>query len=86
MVAASLRRMGKALALIARELRPDPFLLGATMGAADLYLAMMFAWYEGELTLPRIVALTHAVAENAVVAPIWNRHFEHTIIKQFGSR
>ncbi len=68
------------------HLRPDPFLLGDTMCAADLYLAMMYAWYEGEMRFPRIDALTHSVAGNAVVAPIWRRNFEHSVGRRFGRR
>ena len=76
-------RMGQALTLMEEQLSPNPFLFG-NLGVADLYLAMMYAWSEGELTCPRIEALTHAVASHPLVEPSWKQNFDHTVKKKFG--
>jgi glutathione S-transferase len=68
-------RLGEALRTIEAELEPGPFLLGATMTLADVYLAMMFNWYRGDNSLPRVTALRKTVASNPVLVALWRRHF-----------
>jgi GST-like protein len=55
-----------------------PFLLGERFSAADLYIAVMSRWMGGRswtpANLPRIEALTRAVAARPAVAPLWERH------------
>ena len=54
---------------------PGPFLLGPTMSVADVYVAMLFIWYRGEIDAPRLAALTDGVRRHPTVAPIWRSHF-----------
>ncbi|OYW07881.1 MAG: glutathione S-transferase [Rhodospirillales bacterium 12-71-4] len=55
-----------------------PFLLGARFSVADLYLAVLSRWAGGRewapANLPRIEALTRAVAARPAIAPLWQRH------------
>jgi len=55
-----------------------PFLLGATFSVADLYLAVLSRWMDGRTWtpahLPRIEALTRAVAARPAIAPLWTKH------------
>lgn len=54
------------------------YLAGRTMGAADIYLAMLSNWAqdwpEFMAAHPRVAAICKRVAENPVVAPVWLRH------------
>ena len=72
---AAVTRMGEALVVLEDAVDPGPFILGAEMSLADVYIAMLFAWYQGEIEAPRLAALKDCVTQNAVVAPIWRRHF-----------
>lgn len=55
-----------------------PFLLGARFTAADIYLAVLSRWMDGRVwtpaNLPKIEALTRAVAARPAIAPLWHRH------------
>lgn len=73
--AAAVERMGEALAVLEQAVDPGPFLLGAAMSLADVYIAMLFLWFPGTIDAPRLTALKHGVTENPIVAPIWRRHF-----------
>lgn len=56
----------------------SPFLLGATFSVADIYLAVLSRWMDGRAwtpaNLPRIEALTRAVAARPAIAPLWEKH------------
>ncbi|MFP6771744.1 MAG: glutathione S-transferase C-terminal domain-containing protein [Alphaproteobacteria bacterium] len=72
---AAVARMGEALAVLEDAIDPVPFILGEEMSLADVYIAMLFTWYRGEIEAPRLAALKDGVTQNPVVAPIWRRHF-----------
>ena len=71
---AAIRRMDEALALVEAHVE-GPFLLGEEMTVADVYLAMLLAWYRGDNEVPRLSRIGAAVREHRVVGPIWRRHF-----------
>ena len=52
-----------------------PFLLGDDMTVADVYIAMLFIWFRGEIDAPKLDRLTQGVRQHPTVAPIWRRHF-----------
>lgn len=66
--------------LIAREARPDPFILGARFSLADIPLAVMSRWMGAEAWMPReapaIQALARAVALRPRAGVAWARHFD----------
>ena len=67
------RRMGEGLALIDAHVE-GPFLLGAEMTVADIYIAMLFVWHRGGIEAPRLARIAEAVRGHPVVGPIWRRH------------
>ena len=71
---AAIRRMGEALTLIDAHVE-GPFLLGAEMTVADIYLAMFLVWYRGEAGTPRLARIRDAVRAHPTVGPIWRRHY-----------
>ena len=73
--AAANARMAEALAVLEAAIDPGPFLLGAEMSVADIYIAMLFTWFAGGIQAPRLAALTQGVKQHPIVAPIWRRHF-----------
>ncbi len=75
---AAVARMGEALAVLEAAIDPGgpgPFLLGEAMSLADVYIAMLFVWFPGDIHAPRLIALKEGVTNNPTVAPIWRRHF-----------
>ena len=71
---AAIRRMGEALALVDAHVE-GPFLLGEEMTVTDVYLAMLLAWYRGDVDVPRLSRIAAAVRDHRVVGPIWRRHY-----------
>jgi glutathione S-transferase len=72
---AAVAHMGEALAVLEKAINPGPFLLGETMNLADIYIAMLFIWFSGEIDAPNLTRLTDRVRRHSTVAPIWRRHF-----------
>lgn len=72
---AAIARMGDALTVLENAIDPGPFLLGESMSLADVYIAMLFVWFRGEIEAPRLTAMTESVRRHPVVGPIWRRHF-----------
>lgn len=72
---AAIARMGEALAVLEGAADPGPFLLGDRMTLADVYVAMLFVWFRGDIDAPRLTDLAARVRNHPVVAPIWRRHF-----------
>ncbi|MDP6708519.1 MAG: glutathione S-transferase family protein [Alphaproteobacteria bacterium] len=81
---AGAKRLRDGLGLIESELRPGAYLLGKTMSVADVYLAMLNAWHGIGEGLPGCDALTHRVAAHPVIAPIWQRNFDHRLSTLWG--
>ncbi len=68
-------RFKDGLAVLDDAVAPGPFLLGAQMSVADIYFAMLYSWFHGEIEAPRLDAMKTGVKAHAVVGPIWRRHF-----------
>ena len=72
---AAVKRMGEALAVVEHAIDPGPFMLGQSMNVLDVYIAMLFTWFPGEIEVARLTALKEGVKQDPVVGPIWRRHF-----------
>jgi glutathione S-transferase len=72
---AAVARMGEALGVLEKAIDTGPFLLGGAMSLADVYIAMLFIWFRGEIDAPKLTGLTGGVRQHPTVAPIWRRHF-----------
>ncbi len=68
------RRMSNALNVIESHIE-GPFLTGADMTVADIYLAMLFVWRRSTLEAPRLNQIATAIRAHSIVGPIWRRHF-----------
>lgn len=59
--------------------RPSPYLLGAEMGALDIYLAMMSRWAPGRPWLnehcPKIMSAVLLTEKHPVVKKVWEKNF-----------
>jgi GST-like protein len=59
---------------------PGPFLLGETLGALDVYAAMISRWRPGrawfEASCPRVAQAAARAEAHPVVARVWARHFD----------
>ena len=74
MRSAANRRMGEALTVIEANVE-GPFLLGAEMSVADIYIAMFLVWNRDDVEAPRLARIAEAMRDHPVVGPIWRRHF-----------
>ena len=81
---AAYARVERAFDLLERELTPGSYLLGSRMSVGDVYLAMMYSWSAKHCNNPLCEALTHRVAAHDVVAPIWQRNFDHRLPIKWG--
>ena len=72
---ASIVRTGQALSVLDNAIDSGTFLLGETMSLVDVYVAMLFTWYRGEIDFPNLTVLKAGVKSNPILAPIWQRHF-----------
>lgn len=81
---AAIERSAQAFAVVENELQAGKFLLGTDMSVADVHLAMLFAWHRDSAGLPRCEALTHRVSAHPVVAPLWQRNFDHRMSVRWG--
>jgi glutathione S-transferase len=72
---AAIMRMGEALAVLEKAIDSKPFLLGQTMSLADVYIAMLFIWFRGEIDAHKLARIRFGVRHHPTVAPIWRRHF-----------
>ena len=61
-------------------LHPAPYLLGPTMSALDVYVAMMTQWTPGRAWFsehcPKIMGAVDKTEQHPVVASVWNRNFK----------
>jgi glutathione S-transferase len=73
--AAANTRLKDGLAVLDTAVAPGPFLLGEQMSLADIYFAMLFTWYHGQIEAPHLVAMKDGVKAHTMVGPIWRRHF-----------
>ena len=69
--------------MLDKELDAGGFLLGARLSVADVYLAMLYAWHPGQRRAD-LTALTHRVAAHGLIAPVWQRNFDHRLAIKWG--
>lgn len=80
---AAIRRTNEGFSVLEDALSDSGYLLHE-MSAADIYLAMLFAWRRDFAGLPRCEALTHRIAANEIIAPVWRRNFDHRLDVKWG--
>ncbi len=68
-------RAKEALAVLDGAVGDGPFLLGEKMCLADVYVAMLFIWCSDGTDEPNLARLADGVRRDAVVGPLWRRHF-----------
>ena len=66
--------MRMSFAVVEDALSSGPFLCGAALTMADVYLAMLTAWSPEPITSRRVQAVVQAVAADPQIAPLWLRH------------
>ena len=66
-------RTHQAFSVLEGVLADKEFLLGGSKSAADIFCAMLYAWHGRRDNLPRCTALTHAIARDETIAPVWRR-------------
>ncbi|WP_417518456.1 glutathione S-transferase family protein [Minwuia sp.] len=69
-------RMKAAFDLLEGELAASGYLCGDRLSVADVYLAMLYFWFDRSLALPRCGALVSQVRDDPVTGPIWKASFE----------
>jgi glutathione S-transferase len=67
-------QLTRDLALVEQALTPGPFLLGPTMSAADLYLAMVAQWAPEQARRPGVRAVIDAVRAHPIAGEVWRRY------------
>lgn len=77
------RRIWRDLWLIVEEhVAGAPFLLSGRFCLSDLYIAVVSRWAQQDDwrpgNIPKVEALTQAVAGREACAPVWERHFAKT--------
>jgi len=66
--------MKKSFAIVEEALSQGPFLCGADLTMADVYLAMLTAWSPEPIASRRLLAVSQAVAADPLIGPLWLRH------------
>ncbi|MEM9140967.1 MAG: glutathione S-transferase family protein [Pseudomonadota bacterium] len=77
-------RNQQAYELIEAALEGRETLVGDTISAADIYVAMLTAWHRDLSALPRVEALAERVAGHPAIAPIWQKNFDHRLDRKWG--
>lgn len=72
---AAVNDLQKQWAILETALSPDPYVFGETLGAIDIYLAMMVGWDELGLTQPKMQQLMERVRSHPKIAPLWGNYF-----------
>ncbi len=85
---AGIRRTHEGFRVLEGALPGSGYLLDE-MSAADIYLAMLYAWHQphsdlAQADLPRCEALTHRIAAHDIIAPVWRRNFDHRLEVKWG--
>lgn len=79
-IAASIReaaseRIHSAFRCIEEETARHAYLLGDRLSAADIYLAMLYSWFNQKPDLPKCTWITTQVATHPLIRPVWERNF-----------
>ncbi|MEM9348637.1 MAG: glutathione S-transferase family protein [Pseudomonadota bacterium] len=68
-------RIHAAFKCIEAETSGYQFLLSDRLSACDIYLAMLYAWYNQKPDLPKCTWITTQVATHPEIGPIWEQNF-----------
>ena len=75
----ALQRLKDAWLAFEERIEPSPYLLGASIGALDVYVAMIARWRPGRAWLaehcPKAIGAVEAVERDPVIASVWARNF-----------
>ncbi len=82
--AAARARGESAFKLADDQLQGNAYLIGSKLSVADIYLAMLYAWHHNDQACPHCCQLTHRVAADHRIAPIWQRNFDHRLKVKWG--
>ena len=66
--------MKKSFVIVEEALSPGPYLCGADLTMADVYLAMLTAWSPEPIASRRLQVVSQAVAADPLIGPLWLRH------------
>ncbi len=83
-VAAARQRTHQAFQVLEAEIARDGWLLGDRLTVGDIQLAMLYAWHIATDDCPECARITNQVAAHPVIAPIWQRNFDHRLRKKWG--
>ncbi len=81
---AASERNHAAFRVVEGVLAKQTWLSGEAMSLADVYLAMLYAWHRERPDLPHCTELTDRIAADEIVAPIWQRNFDHRLERKWG--
>ena len=75
----AVERVQAAWGIMEQALNPAPYLLGETLSALDVYVAMVSRWRPGrawfEAHCPKLAAAVKLAEQHPVVAAVWARNF-----------
>ena len=75
---AAITRLTREFAVLAAGLGVNPYILGDTMSAVDVYATMLIGWEENQEGLrdvfPGLIQLSERVSSHPVIKPIWERN------------
>lgn len=79
-IAASIRqaageRMHAAFRCIEAETSGHKYLLSDRLSACDIYLALLYAWFNQKPDLPKCTWITAQVATHPSIRPLWEKNF-----------
>ncbi|MEM9354780.1 MAG: glutathione S-transferase family protein [Pseudomonadota bacterium] len=84
-VAESARALAERGFLVAEaRLKDTEYMVGTTLTVVDIYLAMLYAWHHDADACPQCRAMTHRVAADEQIAPLWQRNFDHRLDIKWG--
>ena len=82
--AAARARAQSGFQVIDNQLQNADYMVGGRLSVADIYLAMLYAWHYDDQACPRCRELTHRVAADTRIAPLWQRNFDHRLKVKWG--
>ncbi|MEM8971796.1 MAG: glutathione S-transferase family protein [Pseudomonadota bacterium] len=66
------------------RLQDAKYMVGTKLTVVDIYLAMLYAWHHDADECPLSRDLTHRVAAEEQIAPLWQRNFDHRLSIKWG--
>lgn len=76
---AAKQRLHQAFHCIEYETAGFAFLLGDRLSPCDIFLAMLYAWFNQKPDLPKCTWITTQVATHPKIRPIWAQNFQKSL-------